>query len=204
MAPTVFTECDGLFYPRNFTNPHFVNFRTGQSTMRNSASRWEYMRSHISSKSADLIMRGASEIGKWTLQPDIVRPLSWYQRMMNINSCGLTTQVVYISPGLNNIFKAFFTVSINLEGEHFELSSFFAHFSATFSGHQTYSVCNSCKTNLWAKKIDPEQPIRTVCHKRLKSLQWCWNQRFGKYLIRSNISPLERFISGWPKRVKVT
>lgn len=124
--------------------------------------------------------------------------------MMNIDSCGFTTQAVYISLGLNNIFKAFFTVSINLEGEHFELSLFFAHFSATFSGHQTYSVCNSCKTNLWAKKIDPEQPNRTVCHKRLKSLQWCWNQRFGKYLIRSNIRSLERFISDWQKRVKVT
>lgn len=62
------------------------------------------------------------------------RMLQVLRLMMNINRCGLTPQAVHTRLGLINMLKAFFTASIKLKGEHFELRFFFAHLSATFNG----------------------------------------------------------------------
>lgn len=113
------TEYDVLFSPCNLTNPRFVNFRTGQTTMRNWASRWEYMRPHISSKSADVIMWRASEIEQMNITARHRRASFlaskdasdteevWFSGLFN--SCGLT-QVVYTRLELINMFKAFFSL----------------------------------------------------------------------------------------------
>lgn len=79
---TLLLFSENYFHPCNLTNHRFVNFRTGQTTMRKSRSRSEYTRSHTSSKSADVIVWLVSERGKWTLRPN--RPLSWHQRTLQM------------------------------------------------------------------------------------------------------------------------
>ncbi|XP_054452311.1 CXXC motif containing zinc binding protein isoform X1 [Anoplopoma fimbria] len=53
--------------------------KTGRTTMRKSRSRWEYMRSHTSSSSANVIKLKASQLGERTLQPNILRSFSCHQ-----------------------------------------------------------------------------------------------------------------------------
>lgn len=85
--------------------------------MRRPASRWEYMRSHTSSSSAD-VSWWASEVGEWTLRPNIFTPLCWQRGcfgcwggdvwlMMNINRWINTPGCPYTS-WINQHLQGFF------------------------------------------------------------------------------------------------
>ena len=174
----------------NLTNHRFVNFRTGQITTRKSRSRWEYTRSHTSSKSADVIVWLVSERGQMNTAakqssflaskdtPDA--EVAWSGGRWTLTDKQDRFSMHVVGQHDQVFFFFFFTASIKLKGELSELSFFFAHLSGLF---QYY-----------------------ICERSYEKTQSCWtctwtDLAFSKYIIKSNISWLDTTSGEWPRRI---